>query len=105
MSKIKMRAIPLKSIVNGQLEYKAMLTAIFQRPENPQGGTTIKEIREVSPVLKKLEDCADGDDLLLTESEWAMAKRRMSSHPWAQNVPELETFYDDVEGAEERELS
>lgn len=104
MSKLKMRVIPLKPKTGDTPTYRAILKGMFERPKNPNGPTTIKEIREVAPILDMIDAAEDGGNIHLTESQYHDCKERMENNPWAANLRSLLPFFADIENAEEIEV-
>ena len=106
----KMREIELKNLAVGDegvkeaINYKTIIQGCLTTPKNRQAGTTTAEIREVAPMLDLLDDAKDGDNIHLTESQWANLKGRLKTMTVNQNLRAFVHLEDDILAAKEIEM-
>lgn len=104
---MKARAIDLKQVEQSgaqPFDYRDVLMKILHSPKNPQGGTTLQEMRTVMPILDILESAEPGSTVHLTEDQWKEVKSRLQNFPFAMNSRLIFDFADAIENAAEVDL-
>lgn len=96
----------MKKILNRKIDnegkelYFSFVVKALALPENPNNGANFEEMMRVGPILTKVKNALDEDELLIEESEHEVIAAAMKRLPFQNNSMVVLDMLNDIINAE-----